>query len=106
MIADDGAGTLTVRLHKMTNQASHEMNCLLPEHLNATANVNPGVSFRLRMNEDQSLQNPGPWSLPINQAFFWLPGWPRLLVGNSNLPPGILGNLQQQGLGIYGLPDS
>ena len=47
LIPDEGAGTLTVALHHLTNRASDEAACFLAGHLNATETVYPGTNLRL-----------------------------------------------------------
>ncbi|MGH9446942.1 MAG: putative transposase, partial [Terriglobia bacterium] len=47
LIPDEGAGTLTVRLHHLTNRASDEAARFLAEHLNACETVYPGTNLRL-----------------------------------------------------------
>jgi hypothetical protein len=47
LIPDEGAGTLTVALHHLTNRASDEAVRFLAEHLNATETVYPGTNLRL-----------------------------------------------------------
>lgn len=47
LIPDEGAGTLTVALHHLTNRASDEAARFLAGHLNATETVYPGTNLRL-----------------------------------------------------------
>ena len=47
LIPDQVAGTLTVRLHHLTNRASDEAAHFLAEHLNASETVYPGTNLRL-----------------------------------------------------------
>ncbi|MGH9624870.1 MAG: putative transposase [Bryobacteraceae bacterium] len=47
LIPDAGAGTLTVRLHHLTNRASDEAVRSLAEHLNVSETVYPGTNLRL-----------------------------------------------------------
>ena len=47
LIPDEVAGTLTVRLHHLTNRASDEAAHFLAEHLNASETVYPGANLRL-----------------------------------------------------------
>jgi len=47
LIPDEAAGTLTVRLHHLTNRASDEAARFLAAHLNATETVYPGTNLRL-----------------------------------------------------------
>lgn len=47
LIPDETAGTLTVRLHHLTNHASDEAARFLAAHLNATETVYPGTNLRL-----------------------------------------------------------
>jgi len=47
LIPDEGAGTLTVALHHLTNRASDAAARFLAEHLNATETVYPGTNLRL-----------------------------------------------------------
>jgi hypothetical protein len=46
-IPGEGAGTLTVALHHLTNRASDEAARFLAGHLNATETVYPGTNLRL-----------------------------------------------------------
>jgi hypothetical protein len=47
LLPDEAAGTLTVRLHHLTNHASDEAARYLAEQLNATESVYPGTNLRL-----------------------------------------------------------
>jgi hypothetical protein len=47
LLPDEAAGTLTVRLHHLTNRASDEAARYLAEQLNATETVYPGTNLRL-----------------------------------------------------------
>jgi hypothetical protein len=47
LLPDDAAGTLTVRLHHLTNHASDEAARHLAEQLNETETVYPGTNLRL-----------------------------------------------------------
>ena len=47
LIPDEGAATLTVALHHLTNHASDEAARFLAEQLNATETVYPGTNLRL-----------------------------------------------------------
>jgi hypothetical protein len=47
LIPDEGVGTLTVRLHHLTNRASDQAARSLAEHLNATETLYPGTNLRL-----------------------------------------------------------
>jgi hypothetical protein len=47
LIPDETAGTLTVRLHHLTNRASDEAVRFLAAHLNATETLYPGTNLRL-----------------------------------------------------------
>ena len=47
LLPDEAAGTLTVRLHHLTNHASDEAARCLAEQLNATESVYPGTNQRL-----------------------------------------------------------
>ena len=47
LIPDEGAGTLTVRLHQLPTRASDEAARFLAEHLNATETIYPGTNLRL-----------------------------------------------------------
>jgi hypothetical protein len=47
LIPDEGAGTLTVRLHHLTNRASDQAARSLAEHLNASETLYPGTNLRL-----------------------------------------------------------
>jgi len=47
LIPDEADGTLTVRLHHLTNRASDEAARILAEHLNLTETVYPGTNLRL-----------------------------------------------------------
>jgi hypothetical protein len=47
LIPDEAAGTMTVRLHHLTNRASDEAARFLAAHLNATETVYPATNLRL-----------------------------------------------------------
>ena len=47
LVPDEGAGTLTVALHHLTNRASDEAALFLATQLNATETVYPGTNLRL-----------------------------------------------------------
>ncbi len=47
LIPDEGAGTLTVRLHHLPTRASDEAARFLAEHLNTTETIYPGTNLRL-----------------------------------------------------------
>lgn len=47
LLPNEAAGTLTVRLHHLTNHASDEAARYLAEQLNATESVYPGTNLRL-----------------------------------------------------------
>ena len=46
LIPDEGAGTLTVRLHHPPTRASDEAARFLAEHLNTTETIYPGANLR------------------------------------------------------------
>ena len=48
IIPDEEAGTLTVRLHHLTNRMSDHAARLLAQHLNETDTIYPGTNLRLR----------------------------------------------------------
>jgi prepilin-type processing-associated H-X9-DG protein len=47
LFQDEAAGTLTVRLHHLTNRTSDTAACHLAEQLNATETVYPGTNLRV-----------------------------------------------------------
>ena len=47
LIPDEAAGTLTIRLHHLTNRASDEAARFLAENLNASETVYPDTNLRL-----------------------------------------------------------
>ena len=47
LLPDEAAGTLTVRLHHLTNGASDEAARYLADQLNATESAYPGTNLRL-----------------------------------------------------------
>lgn len=57
LVVDEGAGTLTVRLHHLANRMSDEAARFLADHLNATETVYPGTKLRLIY---ELVSNPNP----------------------------------------------